>query len=1302
MILSQRESPLLLISSCPKRASSMGWKVEQPRSSCSYVVTPSLSSCGFSMMRRSSMVTATTPTFPPVVRLSWSSQTWATLMLDFTNVWPENDHGIADKVTHLEMADPPTIVVPLKETTFVERGSGQLLCRIDGYPAPSVKWSKDWRPLSETSRIYVSHEKPDTWTMNINNVMSMDEGQYMVVAENVAGKVHCSCRLTVEDVMPTRSTTDFKDTSNIEDDYYVLEELGRGRHGVVHRVIEKSTGNVYAAKFVRVRDDTEKDFFRTELETSRMVDHKNILSLHDAYETPKKLIMVNELLKGGSLLDRIIKSGSLSENGAAFYIRKLLGGLKELHKLNIVHMDIKPTNLMFPSPDSDELRLIDFGFAKKLIHTKDVLFNFGTPEHASPEQIDHEPVTLPSDMWSVGVLTYILLSGVSPFHDNTIRDSLIKTVDCDWEFDTAFSKISADAKDFISKLLVLDPTQRLTVDECLEHSWLKNTTDRNGGAKIDVGKLKTYQAQARQSGEPPMRTVADLCSLSKLLEGTPRHGGLHPEVDSATGKISFPGSEAYGEFLDNESWYDWQLRYQPGHESELYPTKDTDYSLRVRGYRRQAGEPDDSFELEDEVYGDDDYSARAPTVRERRLLSDVDKETLPPSLEKEMAWIADMREKRPKDTDEMSIASKRSSLGSVSTEGFPGPTFKAKLEDMAVGVGETITLCCHMMGPPMPTVAWYRNEELLSDGTRTKIGVCGDGRAYLTLCNVKEYDTGIYKCVARNKYGRSSCRCRLMIGEPPERPGHPVVTQTSSDEAFVIWTSPKSYGNSDILYYRIDYKKPGAEKWKTAAKVTTECAIATGLAPDTPYRFRVCAVNEFGPSPYSWGSVEVTSKPAGAPAITSDPEYQLRLLRLRQAVPPEPPASRWEVSEVEEVETEAELKKTKPEDVYNLGDTLWKGKFSQYITCNNVATEKDHIMRVVPLTKDNESDRLREFNILKGIQHNHVGQLLEGFQTSTDFYLVLEKMTGDNIARYLGYRRRYSEDAVVCVLRQVIDALQFLHRHGYAHLNLQPGSIIMANRQSLNIKLVDFSLVRKISPEGEAVPRMGYPDFMPPEVVAQEGVGCSADLWGLGVLAFLLLSGESPFSADTDDETLANIAYNRYNANDIYENVSKEGLKFIFKLLKRIPRNRPSLADCLDMKWMLQTDSIIKSRSETWFPTNKIRTFADQYDKRRMADDFRLDYTKVELTTKKPVESKRVRKERKPAAEPDQSVTESKKKFAPKVVKELEAEPDSEAGAGESEAAKSETTEEKIEQVADDVVSKALDEAMQSSELSSA
>lgn len=111
------------------------------------------------------------------------------------------------------------------------------------------------------------------------------------------------------------------------------------------------------------------------------------------------------------------------------------------------------------------------------------------------------------------------------------------------------------------------------------------------------------------------------------------------------------------------------MRYQPGHESELYPTKDTDYSLRVRRYRRQAGEPDDSFDLEDEVYGDDDYSVKAPTVRERRLLSDVDKETLPPSLEKEMAWMAEMREKRPKDTDEMSIASKRSSLGSVSTEG---------------------------------------------------------------------------------------------------------------------------------------------------------------------------------------------------------------------------------------------------------------------------------------------------------------------------------------------------------------------------------------------------------------------------------------------------------------------------------------------------------------------------------------------------------------------------------------------------------------------------------------------------------
>ena len=100
--------------------------------------------------------------------------------------------------TFLSLTDPPTFIEPLKDLMVLTRDSARFECRVDGTPAPSVKWNKDWRPISETARVKLKHRSPDHWSLSIDNAKYMDSGQYEVLAENLAGKVYCSAKLTVE------------------------------------------------------------------------------------------------------------------------------------------------------------------------------------------------------------------------------------------------------------------------------------------------------------------------------------------------------------------------------------------------------------------------------------------------------------------------------------------------------------------------------------------------------------------------------------------------------------------------------------------------------------------------------------------------------------------------------------------------------------------------------------------------------------------------------------------------------------------------------------------------------------------------------------------------------------------------------------------------------------------------------------------------------------------------------------------------------------------------------------------------
>ncbi|XP_015794090.1 twitchin-like [Tetranychus urticae] len=266
-------------------------------------------------------------------------------------------------------------------------------------------------------------------------------------------------------------------TSSIYDFYGILEEIGTGAFGVVHKCREKRSGQIFAAKFIPVAHPYEKSVIRKEIDIMNQLHHNKLIRLHDAFEDDGEMILIYEFMSGGELFERITTEGyHMSEAEVINYMRQICEGVKHMHEKNIIHLDLKPENIMCQAKNSSAVKIIDFGLTTTLDPNEVIKIPVGTAEFAAPEIVEREPVGFYTDMWAVGVLAYVLLSGFSPFAGDNDIETLKNIKACDWNFDEdAFRNISDEAKDFIRKLLTRHKEKRLTAHECLEHAWLKGT-----------------------------------------------------------------------------------------------------------------------------------------------------------------------------------------------------------------------------------------------------------------------------------------------------------------------------------------------------------------------------------------------------------------------------------------------------------------------------------------------------------------------------------------------------------------------------------------------------------------------------------------------------------------------------------------------------------------------------------------------------------------------------------------------------------------------------------------------------------
>eukprot|EP01128_Nolandella_sp_AFSM9_P000647 TRINITY_DN1079_c0_g1_i1.p1 TRINITY_DN1079_c0_g1~~TRINITY_DN1079_c0_g1_i1.p1 ORF type:complete len:489 (+),score=118.30 TRINITY_DN1079_c0_g1_i1:59-1468(+) len=259
--------------------------------------------------------------------------------------------------------------------------------------------------------------------------------------------------------------------------YYTFESvLGTGAFATVKRGVNKETGVAYAIKVIRKKKlaDESKKLLEREIAVMAKLHHPHIVELIQAYDTPKYTYLVLELVTGGELLDELInRERPYSEYDAVGFVKQILRGVGYMHNMGIAHRDLKPENILLDSTKTS-IKITDFGLSQDFESTgADMMTACGTATYVAPEVLMSGGYTSACDIWSIGVITYVLLSSHIPFDGNTENLVFQKIIRAQYRFPSPmWDNISEEAMNFIKKIFLVDPKQRMSVDECLDHDWM--------------------------------------------------------------------------------------------------------------------------------------------------------------------------------------------------------------------------------------------------------------------------------------------------------------------------------------------------------------------------------------------------------------------------------------------------------------------------------------------------------------------------------------------------------------------------------------------------------------------------------------------------------------------------------------------------------------------------------------------------------------------------------------------------------------------------------------------------------------
>ncbi|XP_012583660.1 PREDICTED: striated muscle preferentially expressed protein kinase isoform X2 [Condylura cristata] len=457
-----------------------------------------------------------------------------------------NRHGTQACSVTLELAEAPRFESIMED---VEVGAGEtarFAVVVEGKPLPDIMWYKDEVLLTESSHVSFVYEENEC-SLVVLSTGAQDGGVYTCTARNLAGEVSCKAELAVFSAQTAMEVEGVREDQEqrgrrLGDFYDIHQEIGRGAFSYLRRVVERSSGLEFAAKFIPNHAKPKASAWR-EAQLLARLQHDCVLYFHEAFERRRGLVIVTELCTE-ELLERMARKPTVCESEIRAYMRQVLEGICYLHQSHVLHLDVKPENLLVcdSAEGEEQVRICDFGNAQELTPGEPQYCQYGTPEFVAPEIVNQTPVSGVTDIWPVGVVAFLCLTGISPFVGENDRTTLMNIRNYNVAFEeTTFLSLSREARGFLIKVLVRDQL-RPSAEETLEHPWFKTQAK---GAEVSTGHLKLFLSRRRwQRSQISYKCHLVLRPIPELLRAppervwvalprrTPPSGGLSSSSDS--------------------------------------------------------------------------------------------------------------------------------------------------------------------------------------------------------------------------------------------------------------------------------------------------------------------------------------------------------------------------------------------------------------------------------------------------------------------------------------------------------------------------------------------------------------------------------------------------------------------------------------------------------------------------------------------------------------------------------------------------------------------------------------------------
>ncbi|CAL9696167.1 unnamed protein product [Knipowitschia caucasica] len=497
---------------------------------------------------------------------------------------------------------PPCVQVPIEDLSVEPGQTATFTAIITGRPGPSMKWFKDEDELQANDNIEIAQHGARC-ALTIVCPEGEDSGIYTCFAYNESGQVLCQAQLTVvEGLLESQEReVDLGRRRKLFSVYDVHEEIGRGTFSVVKRVVHRRTGEVFAAKFLPLRNSTRTRAFQERDLLSRLA-HPRVACLLDFFCTRRTLVLITEICCSHGLMDHLYMRGSVAENEVQSYIQQILEGIGHIHSVNILHLDVKPENILMVYPPRDEIKICDFGFCQEIDTSRHLYSVYGTPEFVAPEIVHQEPVSVATDIWAVGVIAFLCLVGRCPFVGESDRATLLRVGEgtLNWDAPDVLLR-SPEAQHFLHTVLQPDPDKRPSAFECLSHEWFQDDHAGEDTDEINMRNLKVFLSKRKwQRSLTCVGSVLTLRPVPELLDAPLRETAV--TVPREPHESSSSVSSSSSEYDEADSW-DFFQHYSPTEEEE---DTEEDYDPMVE--RSQIPKPFSRGFLEEEevMLGDEE------------------------------------------------------------------------------------------------------------------------------------------------------------------------------------------------------------------------------------------------------------------------------------------------------------------------------------------------------------------------------------------------------------------------------------------------------------------------------------------------------------------------------------------------------------------------------------------------------------------------------------------------------------------------------------------------------------------------